>query len=189
MDWNPHSNLVGCHAFLSASKYSWINYDIDKLADSFKNFTAAQRGTELHDFAATCIRLGQRLPKSSKTLNSYVNDAIGYKMSPEQVLYYSNNCYGTADSICYRNGLLRIHDLKTGSTPAHMEQLMIYAALFFLEYGKAMNIRPGKTDMILRLYQSDDIQELAPTSEQIEPIMEKIILFDKTINQIKEQEA
>ena len=140
MNFNKHFSLEGQHAFLGASKYHWINYDEDKLVESYSKFKATQRGTELHDFAARCIKLGQRLPKSDKTLNLYVNDAITYKMTPEQVLYFSENCFGTADAIGFRNNLLRIHDLKTGVTPAHMEQLEIYAALFCLEYGK----RPGE---------------------------------------------
>ena len=144
---------------------------------------AAQKGTELHDFAATCIKLGQKLPKSQKTLNMYVNDAIGFKMSPEQVLYYSDNCFGTADAISFRNGLLRIHDLKTGITPAHMEQLYIYAALFCLEY----KIKPSEIDMETRIYQTDDILVENPTAEIVLPIMDKIITFDKVINRIKEQ--
>ena len=105
MNFNRHSNLVGQHAFLGASKYHWINYDQQKLADSYANFLAVQRGTELHDFAATCIKLKQKLPKSQKTLNMYVNDAIGFNMIPEQVLYYSDNCFGTADSIQYKNNM------------------------------------------------------------------------------------
>ena len=143
-----------------------------------------QRGTILHDYAAQSIRLGQKLPKSRKTLNMYVNDAIGYKMTPEQVLYYSDNCFGTADAICFRNNLLRIHDLKTGVIPAHMEQLEIYAALFCLEY----KIKPGDIDMELRLYQSGEILYHKPTVEDIAPIMDKIISFDKIINRIKERE-
>lgn len=133
MNFNNHSNLEGQHAFLGASKYHWINYSEDKVADAYSKFLATQKGTVLHAFAAQCISLGQKLPKSQKTLNMYVNDAIGYKMTPEQTLFYSENCFGTADSISYRSGLLRIHDLKTGIIPAHMEQLMIYAALFCLE--------------------------------------------------------
>ena len=85
MKFNNHFNLEGSHAFLGASKYHWINYDDEKLIASYNNFMAAQKGTELHDFAARCIKLGQKLPKSTKTLNMYVNDAIGYKMTPEQV--------------------------------------------------------------------------------------------------------
>lgn len=184
MNFLKHSNLEGQHAFLGASKYHWINYDENKVAESYSKFLATQRGTVLHDFAAQCIGLGQKLPKSRKTLNMYVNDAIGYKMTPEQILYYSDNCFGTADSICFRNNLLRIHDLKTGVIPAHMEQLEIYAALFCLEY----KIKPGDIDMELRIYQSDEILYHKPTVEDIAPIMDKIISFDKVINHIKEQE-
>ena len=181
MIFNNHSNLLGNHAFLSASKYHWINYDPEKLAIAYKNFLAVQKGTELHEFAAQCIKLGQKLPKSKKTLNMYVNDAIGFNMTPEQVLYYSDNCFGTADSISFRNNLLRIHDLKTGEIPAHMEQLLIYAALFCLEY----KVKPGEIQFELRIYQTDDILICNPTAEDILPIMDKIISFDKIINNIK----
>lgn len=181
MNFNNHSMLEGKHAFLGASKYHWINYDADKVADSYSRFLAVQKGTELHDFAAQCIKLGQKLPRSKKTLNMYVNDAIGFKMTPEQVLYYSENCFGTADSISFRDGLLRIHDLKTGVIPAHMEQLMIYAALFCLEY----KVKPSEIDMELRLYQSDNVFYHNPTAEDIVSIIDKIISFDKIIENIK----
>ena len=181
MNFNNHSMLEGKHAFLGASKYHWINYDADKVADSYSRFLAVQKGTELHDFAAQCIKLGQKLPRSKKTLNMYVNDAIGFKMTPEQVLYYSENCFGTADSISFRDGLLRIHDLKTGVIPAHMEQLMIYAALFCLEY----KVKPSEIDMELRLYQSDNVFYHNPTAEDIVPIIDKIMSFDKIIANIK----
>lgn len=184
MKFNNHKNLEGCHAFLGASKYHWINYDPDKVAASYRNYLATLKGTELHDFAARCIKLGQKLPKSKKTLNMYVNDAIGYRMTPEQVLYYSENCFGTADSISFKDNLLRIHDLKTGVTPAHMEQLEIYAALFCLEY----KIKPADIDIELRIYQSDDILVFNPTVEDIVPIMDKIITSDKIISEIKEEE-
>jgi hypothetical protein len=139
------------------------------------------KGTILHDFAAQCITLGQKLPKSQKTLNMYVNDAIGFKMNPEQVLYYSDNCFGTADAIIFRNNLLRIHDLKTGVTKAHMEQLEIYAALFCLEY----KMKPGNIDMELRIYQNNEIVVYNPTADDILPIMDKIITFDKVIEKLK----
>lgn len=185
MNFNKHLNLEGQHAFLGASRYYWINYSEDKVAEYYSNFLATQRGTMLHEFAAQCIKLGQKLPKSHRTLNMYVNDAIGYKMIPEQVLFYSENCFGTADAIIFRNGLLRIHDLKTGVTPAHMEQLEIYAALFCLEY----EIKPENIEIELRLYQNNDILYHTPTTEDISPIIEKIITFDKIINKIKEQEG
>lgn len=184
MNFNKHSAVEGCHAFLGASKYHWINYDKHKLTETYLNFLATQRGIELHDLAARCIRLGQRLPRSKKTLNMYVNDAIGFKMTPEQVLYYSPNCYGTADAIDFRNNFLRVHDLKTGKTPVHMEQLMIYAALFCLEYG----VKPGAIEMELRLYWNDEVLIHQPTAEDITPIMDKIVTFDKLLTKIKTEE-
>lgn len=183
MNFNRHSALEGQHAFLGASKYHWIYYDDQKLSDMYDRFLAAQRGTALHDFAAQCIRLGQRLPRSSKTLNQYVNDAIGFKMTPEQILFYSENCFGTADAISFRNGQLRIHDLKTGVIPAHMEQLMIYAALFCLEYKQ----KPGEIEIELRLYQNDEIATLNPSAEEIAPVMDRITRFDKIIQSLKEK--
>ena len=182
MKFNDHHQLEGCHAFLGASQWHWLNYDDDKLVDRFNTYTAAQRGSELHDFAATCIKLKQRLPRSPKTLNLYVNDAIGYHMTPEQVLYFSENCFGTADSISFRNNSLRIHDLKTGETPAHMEQLEIYAALFCLEY----NVDPNTIDIELRLYQSDEVSILNPEKTDILYIMDKIKHFDSKLKELKE---
>lgn len=185
MLFNNHKNLEGTHAFLGASKYHWIRYDDEKLISSYRKYIAVLKGTELHEFAAQCIKLGQKLPKSKKTLNMYVNDAIGYNMTPEQVLYYSDNCFGTADSISFRNNLLRIHDLKTGEIPAHIEQLMIYAALFCLEY----KVKPGEINFELRIYQADDILVSNPTAEDIVPIMDRIISFDKLINNIRNEEV
>lgn len=185
MNFNKHSDLEGLHAFLGASRYSWLSYDEDKLIDTYKNHLASLRGTELHDFASHCIRLGQKLPKSQKTLNLYVNDAIGFKMKPEQPLYFSPNCFGTADAISFRNNILRIHDLKTGKTPAKMDQLEIYAALFCLEY----HIKPSNIDIELRIYQNDEVLIFQPTVEDIVPIMDKIITFDKIINKINEEEG
>lgn len=185
MNFNKHSDLEGQHAFLGASKYHWINYDENKLKTSYSNFLASQKGTMLHEFASQCITLGQKLPRSHKTLNMYVNDAIGYRMSPEQILYFSENCFGTADTIIFKNKLLRIHDLKTGKIPAHMEQLYIYAALFCLEY----SMKPSDIDMELRIYQSDEILYSNPTAEDIVPIIDKIITFDKAIDKIKSVEG
>lgn len=185
MNFYRHLDLADRHAYLGASKYHWINYDEATLKKTFSNHLAKLRGTELHDFAAQCIRLRQKLPRSNKTLNMYVNDAIGYRMTPEQPLFFSENCFGTADAICFENGLLRIHDLKTGRTPAKMEQLKIYAALFCLEY----KVKPGEIDTELRIYQSDDIQICEPTVDEIAPIMDKIITFDKLIDKIKSEEG
>lgn len=184
MNFLRHSDLEGQHAFLGASKYHWINYDEQKVAEAYSKFLAVQKGTILHDFAAQCIRLGQKLPRSQKTLNMYVNDAIGFKMTPEQVLFYSENCFGTADAISFRNNFLRIHDYKSGVIPAHMEQLMIYAALFCLEY----KYKPSEIEIELRIYQSDEIVVHNPTPDEIFAIIDKIITFDKIITKIKSEE-
>lgn len=185
MNFNKHSNLEGQHAFLSASKYHWTNYDEEKLIESYSKCMAVRKGTIIHDFAEQCIRLGQKLPRSQKTLNMYVNDAIGFKMIPEQVLFYSANCFGTADAIIFRNGLLRIHDLKTGTIPANMKQLEIYTALFCLEY----KTKPEDIDIELRIYQNDEVLFHKPLTEDIVLIIDKIITFDKTIDKIKEMES
>ena len=185
MHFIKHSDLEGQHAFLGASKYHWINYSDEKIAESYSKYLATLKGTELHEFAANAIRLGIKLPKSKKTLNMYVNDAIGFNMTPEQPLYYSDNCFGTADSICFRDNLLRIHDLKTGTTPTHMEQLMIYAALFCLEY----KMKPGNIGIELRIYQNDEILYHQPTAKDIAPIIDKIITFDKIISKLKIEEG
>ena len=184
MNWNKHSGFEGSHAFLGASKYHWVNYTEDKLVEAYTRYTAAQRGTILHEYAAQSIRLGQKLPRNKKTLNMYVNDAIGFRMKPEQVLYYSDNCFGTADAICFRNGMLRIHDLKTGIIPAHMEQLLIYAALFCLEY----KVKPAEIEMELRIYQNDEILVHSPEVDEVVPVIDKIITFDKLLNHIKAKE-
>lgn len=184
MNWNKHSAFEGKHAFMSASKYHWVNYTDSQIAEAYAKSLAVQKGTELHALAAECIRHRQKLQKSRKTLNMYVNDAVGFRMTPEQILFYSENCFGTADAICFRDDLLRIHDLKTGVTPAHMEQLVIYAALFCLEYG----IKPGEIKTELRIYQSDNIDIFEPTAEDIVPVMDKIVTFDKIISKIKSKE-
>lgn len=182
MNFNPHYDLVGQHSFLGASKYHWTNYDEEKLVQTYKSYLAVQRGTRLHELAKNLIELGIKLPRSSKTLNMYVNDAIGYRMIPEQVLYFSMNCFGTADSILFKNGMLRIHDLKTGATPASMKQLEIYAALFCLEY----LVKPTQIKMELRIYQNDEIQIEEPEADEIVHLMDKIKTFDKIIESIKE---
>ena len=183
MDFNEHWNQVGKHAFLGASKYSWINYDEPKLIETYNNYLAVQRGTELHEFAAKCIELGQKLPRTQAhlTLNEYVNDAIGFRLSPERVLYFSDNAFGTADSISFKNNILRIHDLKTGATPAHMEQLYIYAAFFCLEYHK----NPEDIMIVLRIYQNNEIIEDKPEPRVIREIMAKTVAFDKRILDIQ----
>jgi hypothetical protein len=183
MNWNNHSKLAGSHAFLSASQYAWLRDDSEKLKKRYLKFLAIQRGTDLHDLAMRHIKLGVEMPQTTRTLDQYINDAIGFRMSPEVLLYYSDNCFGTADTISFdeKTQMLRIHDLKTGEHPARMEQLYIYAALFCLEYNK----KPGAIGIELRIYQNDAIVIANPQADEILPIMEKIIEGDKIINAIK----
>lgn len=183
MNFNKHFNLVGKHAFLSASQYHWLNYTDDKLVEKFFNNQAIERGTRLHALAAEHISMGIYMPHNNQTLNKYINDAISFGMTPEQILYYSDNCFGTADAISFKKNKLRIHDLKTGTTPASIKQLEIYAALFCLEY----DIKPGEIDVELRLYQNDEVAIEKPEADIIFPIMDRIIHFDKLIEQAKKE--
>lgn len=185
MQWNKHFNLEGNHAFLGASNYHWINYDKEKLRTVWLNYHAAQKGTEIHEYAEKAIRLGIRQARSKKTVNMYINDAIGFRMTPEVVLAYSDNSFGTCDAISFRDNILRIHDLKTGVTPANILQLRVYAALFCLEYKQ----KPGEIEIELRIYQNNDILIDRPNAEIIAPIMNKIVTFDKYINQLKKEEV
>ena len=181
MNFNNHSGLQGEHAFLGASKYHWINYDGPKLDDAYMKFLATMKGTILHKYASDSINLRQRLPSKNLTLNMFVNDAIGYRMKSEQLLFYSYNSFGTADAISFRDNILRIHDLKTGQSPVSLVQLEVYAALFCLEYDQI----PSKIDMELRLYHLNEIVIHQPEPEQIKRIMTKIIAFDDRIEKLK----
>lgn len=185
MHWNRHISLAGTHAFLSPSNYHWVNYSDDKLAAAFGRMQAAKRGSDLHAFAHEAIRLGVRLPTRRTTVNLYVNDGIGYRMTPEQTLFYSPNCYGHADTIAFRRNILRIHDLKTGEVVASEHQLEVYAALFCLEYG----VSPFSITIELRLYQLDEVRVFEPDPDVIIHIMDRIKTFDKMINQWREEAA
>lgn len=206
MNWNRHANLEGSHAFLSASKYSWLNKNDDELIESYKNSYATSIGTMLHAYAADSIRLRERIRKTDAkgikfdlmrrgvpeyaidiqrvfpTLMTYVNDAIGFQMDPEILLYYSDLCYGTADSIQVDGDILRIHDLKTGVTEAKMDQLLIYSAIFYLEYG----YKPEKMRTQLRIYQMDEVVVHEPEIEDIREVMDRIVDKDRVLQRLKE---
>lgn len=196
MFWNDHSKLKGQHAFLGASNYHWINWDDETLAQRYYSQYATSVGTVLHEFAENCINSRMKLTKHDKhavemalylggipkgavdidkallNLLPFVNDAIGYHMSSEVILYYSKNCYGTTDAIGYqeKEHILRIHDYKSGVTPAHFEQLLIYAALFYLEYHK----KPSEHITELRIYQSNEVSVYTPDPMEVEKYMDMI---------------
>lgn len=185
MIFNKHSEIEeGAHAVLSPSMHHWLKYDAQRLSEHYYTYWAAERGTRLHAFAKEAIELGINLPRNHQTLNMYVNDAIGFKMTPEQVLYYSRNCFGTADAISFRNNLLRIHDLKTGVHKASFHQLEIYAAIFCLEYG----VNPKAITIELRIYQNDEALSYSPDSDTILSVMSTIERFNKQIEEMKMEE-
>ena len=213
MIWNDHFRDVpeGAHALLGASNNTWLRYDsADQLKARLISHYAKEAGTVIHNFAKDRIKyrvkvsktdikelklemLRERIPafvvdseleRIFPTFQMYVNDAIGFRMRPEQPLYYSENCFGTADAISFddKRKVLRIHDLKTGVGPTHLEQLAVYAALFCLEY----NFKPGDMIFDLRIYQSGDVKIGTPTAEDILPIMDLIVSNDKFISRLKE---
>lgn len=181
MFFNRHDNLEGLHAPFGASKSSWLRYSDEKVLEVYNNLQAAEMGTRLHEWAKQTIDLGIKQSRSKKTIYSYVNDAIGFNMSTEVVLFYSERFFGTADAISFRNNFLRIHDLKTGRRPVHIEQLEIYAALFCLEY----KVKPSDIKIELRIYQNDEILVHEPTAEDIVPIIDKIVHVDKMLEKIE----
>lgn len=187
MIWNNHNRDMkdGEHAFLSPSTYSWLNYSDEKLFQTYINKLASVRGTELHALAKDLIKMRILLPDTKQTLNMYVNDAIRLKMEPEVKLYYSKFCFGTADCIGMKDGIIRVWDLKTGKIKASFQQLRIYLALFFLEYPE---YKPGLVDgMETRIYQGDEIRTENPSVEDILPIMDKIVRYTKILGGLEER--
>lgn len=194
MNFNRHYNLEGLHAPFSASQSSWLRYDDDKAKEAYERRKASERGTRLHAWAKETIDLGIKQPRSNKTLYAYVNDAIGFKMSTEVVLFYTDRFFGTADAISFRKNpktgrnILRIHDLKTGvvgEPNKHFEQLKVYAALFCLEY----RFKPVEIDISLGVYKKDEVAFCEPDPEEIEFIINKIIHLDKLLIKIDNEEV
>jgi hypothetical protein len=183
MNFNRHYELEGKHAFLSASKYHWLNYDEDRLVTVYENNQAKIRGTLLHQFACDAITYGVPLSEDGSTLSMYVNDCIMDSMIPEVVLYYSKNAFGTADAISFDEDakILRIYDFKSGKTPASMKQLEIYAALFCLEY----QINPNDIAIHLRIYQNNEVLFCDSEASDIWNVMDRIIAFDDILRSIK----
>ena len=182
MNFNQHFRLNGFHAPFSPSQPSWLNYTDEKALDVYSNKKAAEMGTRLHNWAKETIDLGIRQPRSKKTIYAYVNDAIGFRMDTEVVLYYSDRFFGTADAISFKNNFLRIHDLKTGTSPVHIEQPLVYAALFCLEY----KIKPSDIKIELRIYQNDEIQIYEPEEGEVEEVMNKIVHLDELLSSYEE---
>lgn len=185
MIWKDFSRAFkdGEHAFLGASQHSWYNYDDEKLVKVFINKMAASKGTELHALACRLIRMKVKLPSDRNTLNLYVNEAIELGLRPEEKLYYSKFAYGTADAIDFKDGILRISDLKTGKTKVSFLQLMIYAALFLLCYPEIPLKMVKKIE--LRIYQNNEVLFETPEIDEILPIMDKIRRYSKILEELE----
>lgn len=210
MNFNRHFAQEGKHAILSASSWRWINDDKDSLVKRITSSYAQSIGTILHGLAYRHIKYRIKMNKYDKknvmlellsngipgividsidfdrmfeNLMAYVNDGVGFKLSPEVVLYYSDNFFGTADAIGFNENdrILRIHDYKSGVIPAHIEQLEIYAALFCLEY----RFKPHEIDTHLQIYQGADVLYHNPEPGEIKEIIDKIVEYDKFLNQIR----
>lgn len=190
MIFNTHSHLAGKHATLSASKYHWLRYSEDKLKTWFLTQLQAAKGTQLHNLAALLIQQGVKLPRNTKTLNRYVNDCIGFRMTPEQVLFYSIRSFGTADAIGFEQiedefgnklNVLRIFDLKTGVSKASFDQLLIYAGFFMLEY----DMLPGDLDVVeFRIYQNDNVEIWSPQIEDLAYVLDRIKTSDRILEEM-----
>lgn len=210
---HDHSNLDGKHALFAPSQSSWLRYDPEKIAERVRNQYRTTLGTEIHEFAAAEIELGNKYKSTRELIKSlqtymyskykylsdnltvssyakklisnlkllpkevyeavrfYINDGVGYKMDIEQCVFYSDHIFGHADTLLYKDNLLRIHDLKTGAHIADIDQLKVYAALFCLEY----ELKPSNMQFELRLYQWDGVTIINPEPDEIREITDIIV--------------
>lgn len=187
--FNSHPRLEGSHAFLSASNHHWLGYTEDRLIDRLRTSEAAALGTELHETAARNIKRKIKLMEHPDypVLSHYVNDAIDLDLVPEQLLFYSMNAYGTADTIGFEefgnheqySGYLRIHDFKSGVSKTSVDQLYVYAAFFCLEY----SFRPYEIDGELRIYQGENIRAYELDRGHLANVYDKTRYSNKIIEQ------
>ena len=183
--WNDHWRLEGKHAMLSPSGYHWLRYDKDKMQNVYLNNLRKEKGTRLHALASEMIKLGVDPTNERQALIQFVLDAMGLGMESEQVLYYSDYVFGTADAIKYdeKTKTLLVFDLKTGTSKPSFDQLLIYAAIFCLEYGKT----PEKMKFELRLYQGRGYKDCFPEPVDVRNTMEQIVEMDSVIQKMKSE--
>ena len=190
------------HALFAPSQPSWMRYENEEqIILKLKSHYAQAIGTLTHEKAKSCIERRKKLNKSSSILLElyllenkipeavidiqdlypnfmlYVNDCISMKMLPEQLLVYSEYCFGTADAISFKKNLLRINDLKTGKLPPKMDQLKGYAALFCLKH----DIQPSTIKTELRIYQSGQVNLYTPDPEEIKDVMDRIVVTSNIV--------
>lgn len=210
MKWKEYSLPEGSHALFGGSNYHWIHYTSEDFVNKYRSSIAAKIGTAIHDAAQTLIEGRIKISENDwnlvrfvleengfprnidcvpilTNLIPYVNDAIAYGMDTEILLYFSENFYGTADAISFdeKKKFLRIHDLKTGLVPGHMEQLLIYMALFCLSY----KYQPYDIKAELRIYQGGEILYFKPELEDVVPIVDQIVTGNKLITELRAEEV
>ena len=207
MEFIKHPELRGKHALLAPSQPHWLRYSEEQLYQKYTSKYAQDIGTYLHELAETLIKNRVKLKKTDKNVvivhllgkgipanvididriyNNfmlYVNDAVGFRLTPEVVLKYSDYCFGTADAINFDKNILRIHDYKSGTVPAKMEQLMTYAALFCLEY----KVKPGEIKIVLVIYQGDEPVQHEPEADEILPVMDTIVRHSRYLETVNEE--
>ena len=186
MEWNDHWRLEGRHATLSPSGYHWLNYDADKMRRVTWNNYSKEDGTKMHELASNMILYNIMPEDNENALNQFVIDALTMfkePMSSEILLYYSDECFGTADAIYYNEDKqhLQVHDLKTGVSKPSFKQLWIYCALFCLEYG----YKPEKMTFECRLYQLGAMDIDNPQPKQIRSIMKQIVEMSNVIEGVR----
>lgn len=188
MPSKKHSeDLEGKHSFLSPSQPAWLRYDDEKLQRRFMDHLAHLRGTEEHEYAKRAIKLGHKMPDEPLTMNMYVNDCIGWRLKPEVLLYWSPFCFGHADALGFSKSksLLRVSDLKTGKTRTTFDQLIVYAALWFLENEYT---RPWEFETELRIYQSNKVKVLYPDPhDDIFTAMDRILTGTRLLEEISSE--
>lgn len=183
MRLNKHSDLEGKHAFLAPSSPAWLRYDDQKLERRYTEHIAHILGTKEHEYAKQAIELGHRQADEQKTVNMYINDCIGFRMKPEVVLYWSPFCFGSADALGFSRSemTLRISDLKTGKTATTFDQLIVYCALFCLEYEFP---RPWEILFELRIYQNNKIKYMEPDPDEVFRAMDRILTGSRLLEEI-----
>lgn len=227
MNYPNFPKLEGKHAYLAPSKKGWENKSVGDLLDGYSKSYAQDIGTAVHDIARRHIKRHSKISNTDKkeirlqaieyyyipefainrgvdfdmifeTLKAYVNDGIGYRLVPEQLLCYNEDiAFGTADTISQLDSVfdkrfLRIHDLKTGVKETSMAQLQKYAALFFLEFEGEMKRRQltvADIEMELRIYQLGEVIEHRPTVEDIAPLMDIYKTDVKALTKLKVEES
>lgn len=186
MEWNDHWRLEGRHATLSPSGYHWLNYDADKMRRVTWNNYSKEDGTKMHELASNMILYNIMPEDNENAINQFVIDALTMfdtPMSSEVLLYYSDECFGTADAIYFDETLkhLQVHDLKTGVSKPSFKQLWIYCALFCLEYDK----KPEDLTFECRLYQLGAMDIDVPDPKDVRAIMNQIVSMSNVIEGVR----